>query len=229
MELCASSSQSRSPAASPPASSCSGGRSCSRTWTRSRRGSSAALPGPSCFELLLLALVPFERALWETAHGERISRRVGSAGTRLHSGSHRRRMGRLSAVATLALAVPVVLVDGRAQRADARPRRGEAGEGRPGDQGGPPGDREEGRPARSDLRTARGNHAPRRRPRPPPCRPASRRSRPRGRAAPSWAAPPQCSDTAPPGRRRRPRRRAARAARATRAEAPRRRPSGSAA
>jgi hypothetical protein len=62
------------------------------------------------FELLLVALVPFERALWETAHGERISRRVGSAGTRLHSGSHRRRIGRLSAVATLALALPVVLV-----------------------------------------------------------------------------------------------------------------------
>ncbi len=62
------------------------------------------------FELLLLALVPFERALWETAHGERITRRVGSAGSRLHSGSHRRRMGRLSAVATVALALPVVLV-----------------------------------------------------------------------------------------------------------------------
>jgi len=62
------------------------------------------------FELLLVALVPFERALWETAHGERISRRVGSAGTRLHSGSHRRRMGRLSAVATIALSVPAVLV-----------------------------------------------------------------------------------------------------------------------
>lgn len=62
------------------------------------------------FELLLLALVPFERALWETAHGERIARRVGSAGSRLHSGSHRRRMGRLSAVASVALAVPVVLL-----------------------------------------------------------------------------------------------------------------------
>ena len=62
------------------------------------------------FELLLVALIPFERALWETPHGERISRRVGSAGTRLHSGSHRRRMGRLTAVATLALAVPLVLV-----------------------------------------------------------------------------------------------------------------------
>jgi hypothetical protein len=63
-----------------------------------------------CFELLLVALIPFERALWETARGERIARRVGHAGSRLHSGSPRRRMGRLSAVATMALAVPVVLV-----------------------------------------------------------------------------------------------------------------------
>jgi hypothetical protein len=63
-----------------------------------------------CFEVLLLALLPFERALWETAHGERITRRVGDAGSRLHSGSHRRRMGRLSAVATAAVAVPIVLL-----------------------------------------------------------------------------------------------------------------------
>jgi hypothetical protein len=63
-----------------------------------------------CFELLLIALIPFERALWETAHGERIARRVGSAGSRLHSGSPRRRIGRLSALASFALAVPVVLV-----------------------------------------------------------------------------------------------------------------------
>ena len=63
-----------------------------------------------CFELLLIALVPFERALWETAHGERISRRMGSAGSRLHSGSSRRRMSRLSVVATVAIAVPVVLL-----------------------------------------------------------------------------------------------------------------------
>jgi hypothetical protein len=62
------------------------------------------------FELLLLALVPFERALWETTHGERVAHRVGSAGLRLHSGSHRRRMGRLSAVAAVALAVPAILV-----------------------------------------------------------------------------------------------------------------------
>ncbi len=63
-----------------------------------------------CFELLLVALQPFERALWETAHGERIYSRVGAAGSRLHSGSHRRRMGRLSAVATVALVVPVALL-----------------------------------------------------------------------------------------------------------------------
>ena len=73
------------------------------------------------FELLLLALVPFERALWETAHGERVARRVGSAGLRLHSGSHRRRMGRLSAVATVAVAVPVaLLVAGLHEQAPAR-------------------------------------------------------------------------------------------------------------
>lgn len=63
-----------------------------------------------CFELVLLALIPFERALWETARGERIFRRMGDAGSRLHSGSHRSRMGRLSAVATVALAVPVALL-----------------------------------------------------------------------------------------------------------------------
>jgi hypothetical protein len=63
-----------------------------------------------CFELLLIALIPFERALWETARGERVARTVGNAGSRLHSGSPRRRIGRLSAVASFALAVPVVLV-----------------------------------------------------------------------------------------------------------------------
>lgn len=63
-----------------------------------------------CFELLLIALIPFERALWETARGERVARSVGNAGSRLHSGSPRRRMSRLSAVATLALFVPAVLV-----------------------------------------------------------------------------------------------------------------------
>ena len=62
------------------------------------------------FEVLLVALVPFERALWETAGGERISTRIGAAGSRLHAGSRRRRMSRLSAVATVALAVPVALL-----------------------------------------------------------------------------------------------------------------------
>ena len=74
-----------------------------------------------CFELLLLALVPFERALWETTRGERIARSVGNAGTRLHSGSHRSRIGRLSGVAALALAIPVVLVvAGLGEQAPAR-------------------------------------------------------------------------------------------------------------
>jgi hypothetical protein len=74
-----------------------------------------------CFELLLFALIPFERALWETAHGERITRRVGSAGTRLHGGSDRRRMSRLSAVASVAVAVPVaLLVAGLHQQGPAR-------------------------------------------------------------------------------------------------------------
>jgi hypothetical protein len=63
-----------------------------------------------CFELLLVALIPFERALWETTRGERIARRVGDAGLRLHSGPPRSRIRRVSAVASLALAIPVVLV-----------------------------------------------------------------------------------------------------------------------
>jgi hypothetical protein len=62
------------------------------------------------FEILLVALVPFARALWEPAGGERISTRIGAAGSRLHAGSRRRRMGRLSAMATVALAVPVALL-----------------------------------------------------------------------------------------------------------------------
>ena len=63
-----------------------------------------------CFELLLVALIPFERALWETSRGERIARRVGDAGSRLHSGPPEGRIRRVSAVASLALAIPVVLV-----------------------------------------------------------------------------------------------------------------------
>jgi hypothetical protein len=74
-----------------------------------------------CFEVLLLAFMPFERALWETTHGERISTRVGAAGSRLHAGSRRKRMGRLSLVATTALAIPVaLLVMGLHEHAPAR-------------------------------------------------------------------------------------------------------------
>src|SRR4029450_4501517 len=57
-----------------------------------------------CFELLLVALIPFERALWEPGRGQRIARRVGDAGSRLHSGPPRSRIRRVSAVASLALA-----------------------------------------------------------------------------------------------------------------------------
>jgi hypothetical protein len=63
-----------------------------------------------CFEVLVYALMPFERALWETSRGERLACRVDAAQSRLHSGSHRRRMSRLSAVATMAMAVPVALL-----------------------------------------------------------------------------------------------------------------------
>ena len=63
-----------------------------------------------CFEVLAYALMPFERALWETSRGERLAGRVDAAQSRLHAGSHRRRMSRLSAVATCAMAVPVTLL-----------------------------------------------------------------------------------------------------------------------
>jgi hypothetical protein len=63
-----------------------------------------------CFELLLFALIPFERALWDTQRAARIVQRVGRAGSRLDSGSHRRRIGRVSVVAGAALAIPVALL-----------------------------------------------------------------------------------------------------------------------
>jgi hypothetical protein len=71
------------------------------------------------FELLLVALIPFERALWETTGGERLSSRVGAARSRLHSGSRRRRLSRLSAVATVAVVVPVALLVTGLQQAPA--------------------------------------------------------------------------------------------------------------
>lgn len=75
-----------------------------------------------CFEVLLLAFMPFERALWETTRGERISSRVGAAGSRLHAGSRRRRMGRLSLVAAMAVSIPAaLLVTGLQEHAPAQP------------------------------------------------------------------------------------------------------------
>lgn len=80
-----------------------------------------------CFELLLFALIPFERALWETERGERVSSRVGAARSRLHSGSRHRRLGRLSAVAAVALVVPIALLatglEEQAPRAEMAPVR----------------------------------------------------------------------------------------------------------
>jgi hypothetical protein len=62
------------------------------------------------FEVLLVGLLPFERALWETSRGEAVSNRLGAAHSRLHSGSARRRLSRLTALASTAILVPVVLL-----------------------------------------------------------------------------------------------------------------------
>jgi hypothetical protein len=62
------------------------------------------------FELLLVALIPFESALWETSRGEAVSTRLGAARSRLHSGPPRRRLSRLSALASTAILVPVALL-----------------------------------------------------------------------------------------------------------------------
>jgi hypothetical protein len=63
-----------------------------------------------CFELLLLALSPFEEALWSTHHGERLSRRAQAASARLHHEHPRRRLGRFGVLAGVALAVPLALI-----------------------------------------------------------------------------------------------------------------------
>jgi hypothetical protein len=77
-----------------------------------------------CFELLAYGLMPFERALWETSRGERLAGRVGAAQSRLHAGSHRRRLSRLSAVATFAIAVPgALLATGLQQHPTAKAER----------------------------------------------------------------------------------------------------------
>ena len=72
------------------------------------------------FELVLLALIPFERALWENERGERVAGRVGTARSKLHSGPQRRRLSRLSAVASAAILVPVVLLVTGLHQAPAR-------------------------------------------------------------------------------------------------------------
>jgi hypothetical protein len=62
------------------------------------------------FELLLLALTPFELALWTTEPGERLTRKVHAARVILEHPSPRRRIGRRAAVALTALAVPLALI-----------------------------------------------------------------------------------------------------------------------
>ncbi len=62
------------------------------------------------FELLLVALLPFELALWETTRGARVAGRLGAARAKLHSGTPRRRLSRLSALASTAVLFPVVLL-----------------------------------------------------------------------------------------------------------------------
>jgi hypothetical protein len=74
-----------------------------------------------CVELLLLALGPLEAAIWETRGGERVIRRTREAEARLRSGSRRRTLGRLAAIAVAALAVPgALLAAGLNERAPAK-------------------------------------------------------------------------------------------------------------
>jgi hypothetical protein len=62
------------------------------------------------FELLLVALSPFELALWSTTRGERISQRVESKRALLDHESPKRRIGRRAALALGALALPLALI-----------------------------------------------------------------------------------------------------------------------
>jgi hypothetical protein len=62
------------------------------------------------FELLLVALSPFELALWSTHRGERISRRVESKRHLLDHESPKRRLGRRAGLALTALALPLALI-----------------------------------------------------------------------------------------------------------------------
>jgi len=63
-----------------------------------------------CAELLVLALGPFEAAVWETQGGERLMRRARVAEARLRSGSRRRTLTRLAVIAVAALAIPGALL-----------------------------------------------------------------------------------------------------------------------
>lgn len=81
-----------------------------------------------CFELLLLVLGPLESALWNTRRGERLTRRAREAEARLHAGSDRRRLGRLTAMAVAGLAIPGALLaaglhERAPERAEARPSK----------------------------------------------------------------------------------------------------------
>jgi len=62
------------------------------------------------FELLLIALSPLEFALWDTRRGERLTQRVAAARGILEHPSPRRMMGRRAAVASFAMAVPLMLI-----------------------------------------------------------------------------------------------------------------------
>jgi hypothetical protein len=62
------------------------------------------------FELLLIALTPFELALWRTEPGARLTQKVAAARGILEHPSPRRMMGRRAAVAMFALAVPLTLI-----------------------------------------------------------------------------------------------------------------------
>jgi hypothetical protein len=62
------------------------------------------------FELLLVALSPFELALWNTHRGERITRKVEAKRALLDHDSPKRRIGRRAALATAALALPLALI-----------------------------------------------------------------------------------------------------------------------
>ena len=62
------------------------------------------------FELVLVALTPLELALWTTEPGARLTRKVAAARGILEHPSPRRMMGRRAAVASFAMAVPLVLI-----------------------------------------------------------------------------------------------------------------------